>query len=294
MPRKPSTGLALGLAGGFVLSFDIPMIRLSGADTWTTLAVRGGLIALAMFLVWLATQRKALPNPFADRDWLMVGAAWGVANILFTFAVFRTSTANLVFILAFNPMIAALLSWAIIGERPAAATWAAIAATTLGVGVIVQGGIEGDTGAGDLLALGCATAIAWSLVWSRRSGKDMSLAPGLGSLISALFALPLAGGAISMPEEPLWLLANGLLLIPFASYCLALAPRFISAEQVAMFYLLETVLAPVWVWLTFAEAPPAATLAGGAIVLAAIAAHSVWSLRRQVDPVPGGVVLHTD
>jgi len=288
MTRNPATGVALGSLGGFALSFDIPMIRLSGADTWTTLAVRGGAIALAMFAVWLFTRRRNAANPFADRDWLAVGTAWGIANILFTFAVFRTSTANLVFILAFNPMLAAMMSWAIIGERPAAATFAAIAATTLGVGVIVRGGLGGGSGAGDLLALGCAAAIAFSLVWSHRSGKDMSLAPGLGSLISAAVALPLAGGALAMPQEPAWLLANGFLVIPFASWCLALAPRFIAAEQVAMFYLLETVLAPVWVWLVFAETPPAATLAGGAIVLGAIALHSVWSLRAAAPALRDG------
>jgi drug/metabolite transporter (DMT)-like permease len=48
-----------------------------------------------------------------------------------------------------------------------------------------------------------------------------------------------------------------------------------------MFYLLETVLAPIWVWLIFAETPAPMTLVGGGILVAAIAAHSVWMVRRK-------------
>ena len=82
-----------------------------------------------------------------------------------------------------------------------------------------------------------------------------------------------------MPQAPQWLLANGLIVVPIAAWCLALAPRYIPAPQVAMFYLIETVLAPVWVWIVFAETVSGATLAGGSIVLAAILAHSLWSMR---------------
>jgi drug/metabolite transporter (DMT)-like permease len=53
-----------------------------------------------------------------------------------------------------------------------------------------------------------------------------------------------------------------------------------------MFYLLETVLAPIWVWLIFAETPATMTLVGGGILVAAIAAHSVWMARRRSIPQP--------
>jgi len=46
-----------------------------------------------------------------------------------------------------------------------------------------------------------------------------------------------------------------------------------------MFYLLETILAPIWVWLIFAEAPTNMALAGGAILILALGAHSLWQAR---------------
>ena len=45
-----------------------------------------------------------------------------------------------------------------------------------------------------------------------------------------------------------------------------------------MFYLLETILAPIWIWLIFAEAPTGIGLIGGAIIITALVAHSLWQL----------------
>ena len=51
-----------------------------------------------------------------------------------------------------------------------------------------------------------------------------------------------------------------------------------------MFYLLETVLAPIWVWLIFAEVPRPAVLIGGALLIGALGAHALWQLRGQGRP----------
>jgi drug/metabolite transporter (DMT)-like permease len=275
-------GILLGLAGGLVISFDVPFLRLADAEPWNALFVRALCLAAVFALAhqWMnGFSRKALHLP--GRDFAIIAAAYGISNVFFTHAVFSTSTANLVFILAFNPMICALLAWMVIGERPSAATWAAIAATTLGVSIIVSGSFGGGTLAGDASALLCTLFLAIALVLSRKSGADMSLAPGLGAAGVALFALPLAWLNYREAESLAWLFANGLIIVPVAAFLLALAPRFIPAPQVAIFYLLETVLAPVWVWIVFREEPSTRTLAGGAIVLAAVLVHSLYEAARE-------------
>jgi drug/metabolite transporter (DMT)-like permease len=90
--------------------------------------------------------------------------------------------------------------------------------------------------------------------------------------------MPAGGFSI---EHPAWILFNGAVMMPLALWCLATGPRYLSAPEVGMFYLLETVLAPIWVWLIFAETPTTMTLVGGGILVAAIAAHSVWMVRRK-------------
>ena len=62
------------------------------------------------------------------------------------------------------------------------------------------------------------------------------------------------------------------------------APHLTAAE-VGLLTLAEVVLAPVWVWLAFGETPAPSTLAGGGIVIAALAAHSALGIRRSKPPV---------
>ena len=279
-------GSALGAIGGLVISFDIPMIRLAGSDPWITLTVRGACMALALTLVWLLLRKPGRTTPLADTDFITVGVLYGASTFFFTLAIYTTTTANLVFILAFMSMIAALLAWVLVGERPRPATWTAIAVTISGVAIIVSDGIEAGGRIGDLYALCAASLLALALVVTRKSGKDMSLAPGLGGLVTLVLGIAFLGQSAGWPQAPFWLLLNGLVVIPLATYCLALAPRFIPAPHAAMFYLIETVLAPVWVWIIFNETISPATLVGGSLVIGAVTVHSLWNIHRPlVRPV---------
>ena len=56
---------------------------------------------------------------------------------------------------------------------------------------------------------------------------------------------------------------------------LTVGARLIPAAQVALITLLEVVLGPLWVWIALAERPDNATLAGGAIVIAAIVVQTL-------------------
>lgn len=280
LQTRTGFGIALAMLGGLLISIDIPMIRLSESDPWFYMVARGVGLAVVLGLVILFGRRftETPNNPFNDKHFVEVGILFGIASILFTLSVFNTSTSNLVFILAFNPILAALFAWWLIGERPNLVTWLAILATTGGVAIIVSDGVETGNLFGDLTSLGAAIVLAFSLVRTRQSGKDLSLCGCLGGMISASFALPLAILYSSMPGAPGWVAVNALILVPIAGYTLALAPRYIPAPQVAIFFLLETVLAPVWVWMIFAEVPSERTLIGGTIVLCAIAGHSLWML----------------
>ncbi|MEP1205996.1 MAG: DMT family transporter [Rhizobiaceae bacterium] len=278
--HQPATGLSLAFIGGFALSIDIPLIRLAGSDPYVVIGARGLGIALVLALYWrFFADRRNMPRElFADRDFIIVGGLSGLNNIFFALAVFNTSTANVVFILAFNAMLAALLSWPLTRERPTMATWIAIIATLIGVGIIVADGFGTGNLVGDLCALICAALLALSLTLARRSGKDLSLAPGYGGVVAAAFALPMILWTGNMPQAPLWLALDVIVLVPLAGITLWLAPRFIPAPQVALFYLLETVLAPLWVWMIFAEVPGRNVFIGGALVTAAIAGHAGWEL----------------
>jgi drug/metabolite transporter (DMT)-like permease len=82
-----------------------------------------------------------------------------------------------------------------------------------------------------------------------------------------------APGSIEAGDVPL-LLALGVGQMGLGLAFLTLGARLLPAAEVALITLLEVVLGPLWVWLALAERPSTATLAGGAIVIAAVAVQA--------------------
>jgi drug/metabolite transporter (DMT)-like permease len=157
----------------------------------------------------------------------------------------------------------------------------------MGVAIIVWDGVGAGKVFGDLLALvsACCTAGAFTII--RASKKNVATSLAVGSLVSALVALIffdvspaslLAPASFGVPGW-IWVALNGLVAIPLASTLIANGPRFLPSADVSMFFLLETVLTPVWIWLIFAEAPTRTVLIGGLIVILTLAAHSCWRLQ---------------
>ena len=66
--------------------------------------------------------------------------------------------------------------------------------------------------------------------------------------------------------------------IPFV--LVTIAPRFIPAEEVNLFFLLETIIGPIWVWMVIKEQPSLETIQGGVIIILTIATHSFLKLKK--------------
>lgn len=279
-------GLLLTGFGGLMLSFDIPLLRLADGDLWPVQLIRSGLGIAVILLVWTVA-RLRLRRPFRllpGKTGLVVAALYGLSATLFITAVFHTTAANVVFILSFNSMFAALLGWLLIGERPARPTIIVMAVTIAAVLLIVGDSVRTGNWFGDLLTLCCTGIIATAITITRKSGRDMGFAPMIGGVLPFTLALGVMAtqglDLIGTVAHPWWLILDGAVLIPVSFWCLATGPKYISGPEVAMFYLLETVLAPIWMWLVFTEIPTQATLTGGTIIVAALALHTAWQLRR--------------
>ena len=88
--------------------------------------------------------------------------------------------------------------------------------------------------------------------------------------------------------ESFALVDNDLIIVPLMCVmCVAIpfvlvtiAPRFIPAAEVNLFFLLETIIGSIWVWLIIKEQPSIETIQGGAIIITAIAIHSFIKLKN--------------
>ncbi|MGO4639538.1 DMT family transporter [Mesorhizobium sp. 2RAF45] len=279
-------GLLITAIGGLTLTVDIPLIRLADGGAWTIMLLRTSTTFVAAMIIWSVWRALSRNAPPLIPGWagMIVATLYGLTGISFVTAVYHTSTADLVFILAFNTVFAGLLSWIFLRERPRLVTIAAMLIMILGVLVIVGGSVGTGKLFGDFMALGSAFFIAVAITISRASGKDMGFTSLVGVLLPMALAALMVSGEGFHVNAPWWIIFNGAVIMPISFFCLAAGPKYISGPEVAMFYLLETVLAPVWVWMIFAETPTRNSLIGGAILIVTLVAHSLWQLhdgRRQ-------------
>ena len=160
-------------------------------------------------------------------------------------------------------------------------TWAAIIVTTLAVIYIFNDSFERGDVLGNVLGLICAMGLAVGAVIIR-SAKKINLVPSamMGKLMVTLIALLFADNLVLKGNDTIIIPLMCIMCVAIPFVLITLAPRYISAAEVNLFFLLATILGPIWVWLVIKEQPSTETIIGGIVIIATIATHSILSLKK--------------
>jgi drug/metabolite transporter (DMT)-like permease len=209
---------------------------------------------------------------------------WATMFSCFMLALTLTTTANTLFVLAVSPLVTALLARAVLGARIAPRTWVAIAIAFFGIAWMVAGSLRIESASsllGMLVAFGAPLASAVNVVILKKRGHAVDFLPAvmLGGALSAALMLPLSLPSIATPTDLALLALLGVAQLGLPCMLLVVAARHLAATEVALLALLEVVLGPLWAWLGAGEVPPAATLTGGALVLAALLVNELAGRR---------------
>jgi drug/metabolite transporter (DMT)-like permease len=242
-------------------------------DTATQVSGRAVFALVTLLAYVAAVERGRVVQAFLSvgRAGLAIAVCMAVASGAFFVALNHTTVANALFLQASSPVLAAVLARVFLGEPVGRRTALALATAIVGVAVMI--GRPGAGGAfGDAMAMLSALAFALVIVVTRHR-RDVSMAPAtcLSQVLVVLVLLPFAAPATVGTGDLLALAALGGGQISLGLVLLTIGARLIPVAQVGLITLLEAVLGPLWVWLALDERPAAATLVGGAIVIAAIA-----------------------
>jgi drug/metabolite transporter (DMT)-like permease len=253
----------------------------------TQLAGRALFAVLGVFVFVAFAERGRVVQAFRAirRGGLAVAALLAGSSGAFILALNYTSVANVLFMQALAPVLAAVLG-TFIGEPVARRTWIALAVAIVGVGLMV-GGPSHPSAAGLSLSLVMSVTFAGTIVVTRHL-REVSMAPAtcLSQALVFLAAAPFASTAAIGAQDLALLVGLGVGQIGLGLIFLTLGARLIPAAEVALITLLEIVLGPLWVWIALSEQPSAATLAGGAIVLAAVVIEAVGEPEEPTPPPP--------
>ena len=276
-------GMLLAFGGIMFITPDSLLIRLANISSWNLIFYRGFIPFLTIFIGLLIVYRSSLFKKILDNGWhgLFFILTFAITSVVFVISIENTNVANTLVMIALAPMLSAIISLIFLKENPDKKTWIAIIITTLAVIYIFYDAIDSGDFLGNFLGLVCATGLAVNAVIIR-SAKKISLVPSamIGKLIVALFAFIFVD-QIKLENNDLIivpLMCVACIAIPFV--CVTLAPRYITAAEVNLFFLLETIFGPFWVWLVIKEQPSFETIIGGGIIIATITIHSALALKK--------------
>ena len=248
----------------------------------TQLAGRALFAVLGLLAYVAIAERGAVARAFRaiGRDGLAAAALMAVSSGSFIAALNYTSVANVLFMQALSPILAAVLG-SLLGESVSRRTWLAMAIALAGVALMV-GGPSHPSPLGLSLSLLMSVSFAGTIVLTRRR-RDVSMAPAtcLSQIVVLVAGAPFAAPSQVGARDLLLLVALGVGQIGLGLVFLTIGARLIPAAEVALITLLEIVLGPLWVWIFLSEQPGAATIAGGLIVLGAVAIQA-----RATVPTP--------
>ena len=279
-------GSLLAFVAVILITPDSLFIRLSHIDTWGLLFYRGAIpfliVLLGLLLVYKMNFFKLLFS--IGYPGIIYIGTFTLTNITFIISIQNTNVANTLAMIATAPMISAVLGALFLKENPDKKTWIAIFVTFLAAVYIFYDSIQLGNFFGDIFGLITATGLAIGAVVVRFA-KDRNLVPSavIGKLCVAIFALFFVEN-FELIETDIFIVPLMCVLcvaIPFV--LITIAPRFITAAEVNLFFLLETIIGPIWVWLIIKEQPSLETIQGGVVIITAIAIHSYVSLKKNTN-----------
>ena len=276
-------GSLLAFIAVIFITPDSLFIRLSNVDTWGLVFYRGIIpfftVFLGMLIIYKLNFFKILLS--SGYHGLIYIGTFSITNITFVVSIQNTNVANTLVMIATAPMLSAILGAIFLKEPPDKKTWISIIITFIAIIYIFSDSLKLGNFYGDILGFITAIGLAVGAV-TIRSAKSKNLVPAavVGKLFVATFALFFIESFVLENKDLIIVPLMCILCVAIPFVLVTIAPRFIPAAEVNLFFLLETIIGPIWVWMIIKEQPSVETLYGGTVIIITIATHSFLKLRN--------------
>ncbi|RMF70839.1 MAG: DMT family transporter [Planctomycetota bacterium] len=278
-------GVAALVLCALLWSLNGPLIKLlhaRGGVSGEAIAAYRSLVGGVVFLL-PAWRRRATLRQVA-RGW-PIGSlvCFTLMTACFVKATTMTAAANAIVLQYTSPIWVFALSPLLLGVRPRWADGVWLAPAMAGVAVILAWQWSTDL-LGLIVALGSGLGYgALTITLRGLRNVDPTVVVAINFLGSGLLLLPwgLASG-MAVAADQIWLvLSLGIVQFSLPYVIFSWALRRVDAHHAALIVLLEAVLNPVLTWLVVGEAVPAATLAGGPLIMLGVVGWMIATWRSQ-------------
>ena len=272
-------GPILILLGGFSLSWGGLIIRsFESASIWQILFYRSifFLWALITFL-FLTYGKKTLSRiKVAGLPGIVGGIFLSISFVAYMYSMMETTVANVVFIISTQTVFLPIVAYIFLKEKISPRGYVAIMLAMIGVTLMIGDSLGTGSLKGNLAALTIPINFSVLVLIIRKYPKvDMVPAIFYAGIFSCIYGLLLLEN-INISVKDVWLsFLLGVPQLAFGFIFITIGSRTTPAVMVGLLMLLETIFAPIWVWLFFNEIPPASVLVGGIIIISAVVMKSL-------------------
>ena len=271
-------GMLIAVSGIIILSPDSLMIRLIQGDYYAIIALRGLFTALGVGIIFVFI--PSLRSNFKWNPVILYGIFFGLGMFSFTLSIKYTYVANTLIIFSTAPIISAILSYFILNEKTSIVTWLTSLIIAIGITVIFFDAINFEHLLGNIFALISVLTLVGNSIIARKN-KNISIFGGLiiGGCLLAIITSPFAKWDTLGTQDLLLVFVNGAVVVSISFLLISYAFKLLPPVEVNLFFLLETVLGSLWVWLAIGEIPSTTTLIASAFILPILLAHSLWKIK---------------
>ena len=272
-------GPILVLLGGFSLSWGGLIIRsFEGASIWQILFYRSifFLWVLTTFLLLTYGKKTFKKIKEAGIPGLVGGVFLSASFVAYLYSMSETAVANVVFIISTQTVFLPILAYLFLKEKISSRGIVAIVLAMIGVILMIGDSIGTGSLYGNLAALAIPINFSILILIIRKYPRvDMIPAIFYAGILSCLYGLIFLE-EISISSKDVWLsFLLGVPQLAFGFIFITIGSRTTPAVTIGLLMLMETIFAPIWVWLFFNEIPPTSVLIGGLIIISAVVMKSL-------------------
>jgi len=267
-------GYILLLFGGFCLSWGGFIIRsFEEASIWQILFLRSFFFLLALIAFLFVTYKKNTFNIIKESGLpgLLGGFVLSFSFVAFVVAMSNTTVANVVFIISTQTMFLAIFGYFYLKEKVSLIGLISILLAMSGIIIMVGDSISGGSLFGNIVALAIPINFAILVMIIRKNTKvDMVPAIFYSGIFSLIYGFFLAE-SFEFTKHDIWMgFLLGVPQLAVSFICITIGSRTVESATVGILMLMETLCAPLWVWLFLNEIPPISVFIGGAVIISAI------------------------
>lgn len=276
-------GLALTSLGVFIMSLESLFIKFTTISPFLFSFYIGIFMFISMISTFIFKEKAVLKKALNTNLLMLIVCAilMGTSNIFFITAVKTTTVANVVIIFSTAALFSALFAYLFYREKITKNIIVASFFMFVGLFIIFNDKLEIGSIEGNIYALLCTAFFATSyVILSRYKEMDRFILTAFSGLALSMIAFFFCDDLSIDFKTLAVVMIMGLLISPISRVFLGNGAKYISASEVSLLMIIETIMAPVWVWIFLDEVPSSYTFIGGSIIIATLIVNSIYTLKR--------------